>query len=42
MIGLDPYRVPGPWDPQPVADAIAAGPQADVIIAAGYESLNRS
>ena len=25
MIGLDPHRVPGPWDPQPVADAIAAG-----------------
>lgn len=23
VIGLDPYRVPGPWDPQPVADAIA-------------------
>lgn len=20
--GLDPYRVPGPWDPQPVADGI--------------------
>lgn len=25
IIGLDPYRVPGPWDPQPVAEAIAAG-----------------
>jgi len=25
VIGLDPCRVPGPWDPQPVADAIAAG-----------------
>lgn len=25
LIGLDPYRVPGPWDPAPVADAIAAG-----------------
>jgi hypothetical protein len=25
VIGLDPYRVPGPWDPRPVADAIAAG-----------------
>lgn len=25
MIGLDPYRVPGPWDPKPVADAIEAG-----------------
>jgi hypothetical protein len=25
VIGLDPYRVPGPWDPRPVADAIKAG-----------------
>ena len=25
MIGLDPYRVPGPWNPAPVADAIAVG-----------------
>jgi hypothetical protein len=25
VIGLDPYRVPGPWDPQPVAAAIEAG-----------------
>ncbi|MFC4942902.1 hypothetical protein [Pseudonocardia sp. GCM10023141] len=25
VIGLDPYRVPGPWDPAPVAEAIAAG-----------------
>lgn len=24
VIGLDPYRVPGPWDPEPVATAIAA------------------
>jgi hypothetical protein len=23
VIGLDPYRVPGPWDPADVADAIA-------------------
>ena len=22
VIGLDPYRVPGPWDPEPVAEAI--------------------
>jgi hypothetical protein len=22
VIGLDPYRVPGPWDPEPVATAI--------------------
>jgi hypothetical protein len=25
VVGLDPYRVPGPWDPQPVADGIEAG-----------------
>jgi hypothetical protein len=25
VIGLDPYRVPGPWDPKPVADAIGVG-----------------
>jgi hypothetical protein len=24
VIGLDPYRVPGPWDPEPVAAAIEA------------------
>lgn len=25
VIGLDPYRVPGPWDPQPPAEAIEVG-----------------
>ncbi|PWI45822.1 hypothetical protein [Streptomyces sp. ICBB 8177] len=25
VIGLDPYRVPGPWDPEPAAKAIEAG-----------------
>ena len=25
VIGLDPHRVPGPWDPKPVADAIEVG-----------------
>ena len=25
MIGLDPFRVPGPWDPEPVARAIEKG-----------------
>lgn len=25
VLGLDPHRVPGPWDPQPVAAAITAG-----------------
>ena len=28
VIGLDPYRVPGPWDPKPVADAIETGMKA--------------
>lgn len=25
VIGFDPHRVPGPWDPQPVADGIKVG-----------------
>lgn len=25
VVGLDPFRVPGPWDPAPVAEAIEAG-----------------
>ena len=25
VIGLDPYRVPGPWDPKPVVNAIETG-----------------
>ncbi len=25
VIGLDPYRVPGPWDPEPVAESIEIG-----------------
>jgi precorrin-6B methylase 2 len=25
VIGFDPYRVPGPWDPRPVADGIEVG-----------------
>jgi precorrin-6B methylase 2 len=25
VIGFDPYRVPGPWDPGPVAEGIEAG-----------------
>lgn len=25
VIGLDPARVPGPWDPRPVIEAIAVG-----------------
>jgi hypothetical protein len=25
VIGLDPHRVPGPWDPEPVTEAIEVG-----------------
>jgi hypothetical protein len=25
VVGLDPYRVPGPWDPRPVAEGIELG-----------------
>jgi hypothetical protein len=25
VLGLDPHRVPGPWDPEPVAERIATG-----------------
>ncbi|MEU6850353.1 hypothetical protein ABZ901_10560 [Actinacidiphila alni] len=25
VVGFDPYRVPGPWNPEPVAEAIEAG-----------------
>ncbi|WP_410792246.1 hypothetical protein [Kribbella sp. C-35] len=25
VIGLDPYRVPGPWDPEPVVTGIQVG-----------------
>ncbi|MEP9382493.1 hypothetical protein [Nocardioides sp. KR10-350] len=25
VVGLDPRRVPGPWDPEPVVEAIGAG-----------------
>jgi hypothetical protein len=25
VIGLDPYRIPGPWDAAPVAEALAVG-----------------
>ncbi|MCW2756941.1 MAG: hypothetical protein JWO46_687 [Nocardioidaceae bacterium] len=30
VIGVDPYRVPGPWDPAPVAEALALGRQTFV------------
>jgi hypothetical protein len=25
VVGLDPHRVPGPWDPEPVVERIKAG-----------------
>ncbi len=34
VVGLDPYRVPGPWDPEPVATAVAAGMAA--LLDEGY------
>ena len=36
VIGLDPHRVPGPWDPEPVVAAIEAGMRA--LTEAGYEA----
>jgi len=38
VIGLDPFRVPGPWDPQPVVDAIAAGMARFAEAGIGVES----
>ena len=38
VIGLDPYRVPGPWDPAPVADAIAVGMARFADAGVGAES----
>jgi hypothetical protein len=38
VIGLDPYRVPGPWDPAPVADAIAFGMARFAEAGVGVES----
>jgi hypothetical protein len=38
VIGLDPYRVPGPWDPTPVADAIAVGMARFADAGVGAES----
>ena len=36
VIGLDPYRVQGPWDPKPVADAVEAGLAG--LAEAGFEA----
>jgi len=38
VIGLDPYRVPGPWDPAPVVDAIAVGMAGFTDAGIGVES----
>ncbi|WP_051515963.1 hypothetical protein [Candidatus Blastococcus massiliensis] len=38
VIGLDPYRVPGPWDPAPVAEGIAAGMARFADAGVGAES----
>ncbi|WP_192582393.1 hypothetical protein [Streptomyces triticiradicis] len=38
VIGLDPYRVPGPWDPGPVAEAIEAGPAEFAAHGVGVET----
>lgn len=38
VIGLDPYRVPGPWDPAPVAAAIEESVKR--FAAAGIEVQN--
>ena len=38
VIGLDAYRVPGPWDPAPVAEAVAAGMARFAAAGVGAES----
>jgi hypothetical protein len=38
VIGFDPFRVPGPWDPAPVADAIAVGMARFADAGVGVES----
>ena len=38
VLGLDPYRVPGPWDPAPAADAIAVGIARFVDAGVGVET----
>jgi len=38
VIGLDPYRVPGPWNPAPVAGAIAVGVARFANAGTGVES----
>jgi hypothetical protein len=38
VIGLDPYRVSGPWDPAPVAEAVAVGMARFAEAGVGVES----
>lgn len=38
VIGLDPPRVPGPWDPEPMVRAIAAGLARFAEAGVGVES----
>lgn len=38
MIGLDPFRVPGPWDPAPVVEAVAVGMARFADAGVGVES----
>ncbi len=38
VIGVDPFRVPGPWDPAPVAEALAAGMARFADAGVGVES----
>ena len=38
VIGLDPYRVPGPWDPAPMAERIEAGMARFAEAGVGAES----
>ena len=42
VIGLDPYRVPGPWDPAPVADAIAVGMARFAAPGSGWRAAVRA
>jgi hypothetical protein len=37
VLGLDPFRVPGPWDPEPVAAAIEEGRRRFVEHGVGAE-----
>ena len=38
LLGLDPYRVPGPWDPEPVARGVEAATRSLVDAGLDVES----